>query len=145
MIGDEIKGAYVELRIIHGSESDFDMSKNIVIKSPAKNKNDSDFLPSSSPISVRSQSSEDFDLKYLKKRIDSSTWKKEKLDMAFITLPNADETTKFLDHVKTLVDACLASESPNMSLSSSFNNTSNVEGSYLSQDSRIVNGTSCYR
>ena len=138
MIGDEIKGAYVELRIIHGSESDFDMSKNIVIKSPAKNKNDSDFLPSSSPISVRSQSSEDFDLKYLKKRIDSSTWKKEKLDLAFINLPNADETTKFLDLVKTLVDAPLASESSNMFLSSSFYNTSNVEGSYLSQGLSLI-------
>ncbi|XP_078329489.1 uncharacterized protein LOC111111223 isoform X2 [Crassostrea virginica] len=145
VVGDEIKGDYVELRIIQGSESNFDMNKSIVTKSPTKNKSDSDSVTSPSATSVKSQSSEEFDLKSLEKRIDSSTWKKKKSDLALATLPNADETSKSLEAVKALLDASLASESPNMSLSSSFYNTSNVEGSYLSQGSRTVNGTSWRR
>lgn len=145
VLGDEIKGDYVELRIIQGSESDFDMNKSIVIKSPTKNKSDSDSVTSPSAASVKSQSSGEFDLKSLEKRIDSSTWKKKKSDLSSTTLPNADETSKSLEAVKALLDASLASESSNMTLSSSFYNTSNVQGSYLSQGSRTVNGTAWRR
>ncbi|XP_061185422.1 adenomatous polyposis coli protein-like isoform X2 [Saccostrea echinata] len=145
VLGDEIKGDYVELRIIQGSESDFDMNKSIVIKSPNKSKSDSDSVTSPSAASVKSQSSEEFDLKSLEKRIDSSTWKKKKSDLALVNLPNADETSKSLEAVKALLDASLASESSNMTLSSSFYNTSNIQGSYLSQGSRTVNGTAWRR
>lgn len=145
VLGDEIKGDYVELRILQGSESDCDMNKSIVIRSPDKNKTDSDSVTSPSAVSVKSQSSDEFDLKSLEKRIDSSTWKKKKSDLGSANLPNADDTSKSLEAVKALLDASLASESSNMTLSSSFYNTSNIQGSYLSQGSRTVNGAAWHR
>lgn len=140
VLGDEIKGDYVEFRIIQGLEFDFDMNKSIVIKSLIKNKSDLDFVTSSFVVFVKSQFSGEFDFKLLEKRIDLSIWKKKKFDLSSIIFLNVDEISKFLEVVKVLLDVFLVSEFFNMILFFFFYNIFNVQGSYFSQGSRIVNG-----
>ncbi|KAJ8311479.1 hypothetical protein KUTeg_010834 [Tegillarca granosa] len=81
-------------------------------------------------------SPEEFDLKSLEKRIDTSTWKKKKPKNEMLCLPNADETAKSLEAVRAVLNASILNESS--MINSSVNDSLFTE----SFTDRSVSGTS---